>query len=70
MKESSADTSTEKHVPFIEKTDLGYKVKVGQNQDHPMMDAHSILWIELHTTNAEYQQTKCQSKKAIVGKEM
>ena len=55
LEESTADTSTEKHVPFIEKTDLGYKVKVGQNQEHPMMEAHSILWIELHTTDAEYR---------------
>ena len=55
LEETTADTSTEKHVPFIEKTDLGYLVKVGQNQDHPMLDAHFIQWIELHTKNAEYR---------------
>ena len=55
LEESSADTTTEKHVPFIEKTTKGYLVKVGQNQDHPMMDAHYIQWIELYTENAEYR---------------
>ena len=55
LEESSADTSTEKHVPFIEKTASGYLVKVGQNQDHPMMEAHYIQWIELYTENAEYR---------------
>ncbi len=55
LEESTADTSTEKHVPFIEKTAAGYRVKVGQNQDHPMMDTHYIQWIELHTKNAEYR---------------
>lgn len=53
--ESTADTTTEKHVPFIEKTSSGYRVKVGQNQDHPMMEAHYIRWIELHTEDAEYR---------------
>jgi superoxide reductase len=55
LEESTADTSLEKHVPFIEKTDKGYIVKVGQNQDHPMMETHYIQWIELHTESTEYR---------------
>ena len=55
LDEKTADTTTEKHVPFIEKTAEGYKVKIGQSQDHPMMDAHYIQWIELHTENSEYR---------------
>lgn len=55
LEESTADSTNEKHVPYIEKTDVGYLVKVGQNQDHPMMDAHYIQWIELHTEEAEYR---------------
>lgn len=55
LEEHSADTSTEKHVPFIEKISGGYLVKVGQNQDHPMMDAHFIQWIELHTKDSEFR---------------
>ena len=41
------DASTEKHVPYIEKTDKGILVKVGQNQDHPMEEKHYIEWIEI-----------------------
>lgn len=55
LEEATADTTTEKHVPFIEKTQTGFKVKVGQNQDHPMMDAHFIQWIELHTDKGEFR---------------
>ncbi|MFA5926540.1 MAG: desulfoferrodoxin [Parcubacteria group bacterium] len=37
---------TEKHVPVIEKTEKGYKVKIG-SVPHPMEEAHYIEWIEL-----------------------
>lgn len=47
MEEKTADTSVEKHVPFIEKTADGYKVKVGQSAAHPMLEEHFIQWIEL-----------------------
>lgn len=36
----------EKHVPVIEKTEKGVKVKVGQVA-HPMEEKHYIEWIEL-----------------------
>lgn len=54
--ESTADTALEKHVPFIAKTDSGYLVKVGETIDHPMMEAHYIQWIELHTNQAVYRK--------------
>jgi superoxide reductase len=54
--ESSADTTTEKHVPFIEKTDNGYLVRVGETVDHPMLDAHYIVWIELETDKGIYRK--------------
>ena len=41
------DGATEKHVPFIEKVDGGYKVRIGQNAAHPMEANHYIEWIEL-----------------------
>ncbi|MBN1554497.1 MAG: desulfoferrodoxin [Phycisphaerae bacterium] len=41
------DASTEKHVPYIEKIEGGYKVRVGQNAAHPMEEKHYIEWIEL-----------------------
>ena len=47
MEEKTEDSSVEKHVPYIEKTANGVLVKVGQNQDHPMIDEHYIEWIQI-----------------------
>jgi superoxide reductase len=47
QKEQNKDAATEKHVPYIEKTDEGIHVKIGQNQDHPMEEKHHIEWIQL-----------------------
>ena len=46
LEEKTADSSTEKHVPVIEKLDDGYKVTVG-SVPHPMADEHFIEWIEI-----------------------
>lgn len=46
LEEKTADKTTEKHVPQIEKTDKGYKVTVGC-VPHPMTAEHHIEWIEL-----------------------
>ena len=54
LEEQTKDASVEKHVPYIEKTDSGYKVKVGQNQEHPMQDSHYIEWIQLLTEDKVY----------------
>lgn len=40
------DVGNEKHVPVIEKTENGYKVKIG-SVPHPMEESHYIEWIEL-----------------------
>jgi len=45
QKENSVDASLEKHVPVIEKTAAGVKVKVG-SVPHPMEEKHYIEWIE------------------------
>jgi len=50
------DSSQEKHVPYIEKTEDGILVKIGQNQDHPMVDEHFIEWIELIADGKSYRQ--------------
>jgi superoxide reductase len=50
LKESTADSTTEKHVPVIEKTDKGIKVVVGSTA-HPMADEHYIEWIEVINGN-------------------
>ena len=39
------DVGKEKHVPVVEKTDNGIKIKVG-SFPHPMEEKHYIEWIE------------------------
>ncbi len=46
MKENTTDAAREKHVPVIEKTEKGIKVKVG-SVPHPMEEKHFIEFIEL-----------------------
>ena len=48
LKENTTDAAQEKHVPVVEKTDFGYRVKVG-SVEHPMLDEHYIQWIDLQT---------------------
>ena len=55
MEEQNADSSTEKHVPVIEKGENGIKVTVGSTL-HPMEEKHSIEWIEV--INDDYVQRK------------
>ena len=43
--ENTVDASLEKHVPIIEKTANGVKIKVGA-VPHPMEEKHYIEWIE------------------------
>jgi superoxide reductase len=49
------DAAKEKHVPVIEKTADGYKVKVG-DVAHPMEEKHYIEWIELIADGKAYRQ--------------
>ncbi|MFP4444936.1 MAG: desulfoferrodoxin [Desulfosudaceae bacterium] len=46
LTENTVDAAKEKHVPVIEKTADGIKVKVG-DVAHPMEEKHYIQWIEL-----------------------
>lgn len=46
LTEKMEDAGLEKHVPVIERTETGYKVKVG-SIPHPMEEKHYIEWIEL-----------------------
>ncbi|HAR35708.1 MAG TPA: desulfoferrodoxin [Acidobacteria bacterium] len=56
LEAKTADTSQEKHVPYIEKVSGGYLVKVGQNLAHPMEEKHYIEWIELMADGQVYRQ--------------
>lgn len=50
MEEQTAEQVYEKHVPVIEKTENGVKVKVG-SVPHPMEEKHYIEWIQVITDN-------------------
>ena len=54
--EKTADTSAEKHVPYIEKIEGGFKIKIGEKQDHPMTEEHYIEWIEIIGNGKIYRQ--------------
>jgi len=46
LQEKVADVGLEKHVPIIETTSKGIKVKVG-DIPHPMEEKHYIEWVEI-----------------------
>jgi superoxide reductase len=49
------DVGQEKHVPVIEKTEMGVKVKVG-SVPHPMEEKHFIEWIEIIANGKVYRE--------------
>jgi superoxide reductase len=48
MEEQTAEQVYEKHVPVVEKTEKGIRVKVG-SVPHPMEEKHYIEWIQVIT---------------------
>lgn len=55
LKENTVDAAKEKHVPVIEIGKDSITVKVG-SVAHPMLDEHSIEWIELIADGKVYRQ--------------
>ena len=55
MEEQTADQTTEKHVPVMEKIPSGIKAVVGSTL-HPMEEKHYIEWIELLADGKAYRQ--------------
>jgi superoxide reductase len=53
--ENTVDAAKEKHVPVVEKTAEGFKVKVG-DVAHPMEEKHYIEWIEVIAGGKAYRQ--------------
>jgi len=53
--ENTVDAAKEKHVPVIEKTADGFKVKVG-SVAHPMEEKHYIEWIEILADGKSYRK--------------
>ncbi|MBM4042944.1 MAG: desulfoferrodoxin [Planctomycetes bacterium] len=62
FKENTVDAAREKHVPVIERTAEGIKVKVG-SVPHPMTPQHYIEWIALMADGKEYRQFLAPSDK-------
>jgi superoxide reductase len=52
---NTVDAAKEKHVPVMEKTASGVKVKVG-SVTHPMEEKHYIEWIEIIADGKAYRQ--------------
>lgn len=55
LAENSVDASREKHVPVVEKTGHGFRVKVGA-VPHPMEEKHFIEWIEIIADGKQYRE--------------
>lgn len=55
LKENTVDAAKEKHVPVVEKTAGGFKVKVG-SVAHPMEEKHFIEWIEIMADGKLYRK--------------
>lgn len=53
--ENTVDAAKEKHVPVIEKTGDGFKVKVG-SVPHPMEKEHYIQWVEVIADGKAYRE--------------
>ncbi len=55
LSEKTEDEGMEKHVPVIEKTTNGVKVKVG-SVPHPMEKEHYIEWIQVVVNGKAYRK--------------
>ncbi len=53
--ERQTDVGPEKHIPIIEKTKKGIKVKIGE-VPHPMEENHYIEWVELIIDGKAYRE--------------
>ncbi len=53
--EKKEDQGNEKHVPVVERTEKGIKVKVG-SVAHPMVEGHYIEWIEVMANGQVYRK--------------
>ena len=55
LKEKTEDVGKEKHVPVIEKTSNGIKVKIG-SIPHPMEENHYIEWIKITVDSTSHRK--------------
>jgi superoxide reductase len=62
MEAKTEDVGKEKHVPVIEKTDKGIKVKIG-SVPHPMEAKHYIEWVAVSTERGIFRKFLKPSEK-------
>jgi len=55
MAENTVDAAKEKHVPVVETSPGGVKVKIG-SVPHPMEEKHYIEWVEVMAGGKVYRQ--------------
>jgi superoxide reductase len=55
LTEKTEDVGMEKHLPVIEKTERGVRVKIG-SIPHPMEEKHYIEWIEIIAEGTSYRK--------------
>jgi len=55
QQEKTADSTLEKHVPFIQREGDKYTVRIGENTEHPMEEKHYIQWIAINADNQVYR---------------
>lgn len=55
LKEREEGTGPEKHIPVLEETDQGVKIKVG-SIPHPMEENHCIEWVEVVADDQIYRK--------------
>lgn len=55
LEAKTEDSSAEKHVPYVEDSEGGIQVKIGQNQAHPMLEKHYIKFIEVLTKDKVFR---------------
>ncbi len=55
IEEKTSEEGNEKHLPVIEKTEKGIKVKVGE-MPHPMSEEHQIEWIQVLNNGKNFKK--------------
>lgn len=55
LEPGTVEASREKHIPVVNVNDRVVRVDVG-SVEHPMTEAHSILWITLETDRGNYRK--------------
>jgi superoxide reductase len=64
LEAQTKDQGQEKHVPVVEKTESGIKVKVGE-VPHPMEEEHYVEWIEVVVGTKNYRKYLVPGESAI-----